>query len=524
MLICESDISELNNKEALVSEQELLSVLRRYNLRDALIACSKTSKIIFEYKGENKIGNAGIRDPESGLIITQFFSAYLANLMIISGSNDYKKKKLSDKQNLSALCNIYNGKIETPELLREGMDFEQFKSFFIRMYYEQMSGYQFDQVAIISRNLIFYLDILPQITVSDKLGDLQDVFFEENKITLQEYFILAFCVWAIAMKDITFKVEQLTMAEIDSLKDVLQKTDRFLNILGANYSSFRAADTEINRMFAGEYTKNRFNPLFVYPIIETQISEDAHKYVVPNFLAYIDKAFRGVFWWFNNYFEKEGKAIDFRIFFGGIFEEYVKLILSTIYGEDNVNKLILKNGEEFFDWYVIKEDKVYLFEAKAYQFNLMSKTTAEKESIIDVEIGKVAKAMKQVNKNVQKIGKNKELTMFEDKKVIPIIVALEMPFIDTDLYDEWLLTKDIKKEEIVRTMNIEELEVYENGKNELELEDILDEARKDHHKNFITFMKEKGITCFRNTILEEKYQSFARSMSTGVVFNEQKIK
>lgn len=523
MLICESDISELNNKEALVSEQELLFVLKRYNLRDALIACSKTSKIIFEYKGENKLGNAGIRDPQNGLIITQFFSAYLANLMIVSGSNDYKKKKLSEKQNLSALCNIYNSKIETPELLRNGMDFEQFKSFFIRMYYEQMSGFQFDQVAIISRNLIFYLDILPQITVSDKLGDLHKVFLEENKITLQEYFTLAFCVWAIAMKDITFKAEQLTMAQIDSLKDVLQKTDDFLNILKADYSFFRVEDEKINKLFTGEYTKNRFNPLFVCPIIETQINEDGRKYVIPSFPAYIDKAFRGVFWWFNNYFENKGKVIDFRIFFGDIFEKYVKLVLDTIYGKDNVKKLILNNGDEFFDWYVIKEEKVYLFEAKAYQFNLVSKTTAEKKSIIDVEIGKVAKAMKQVNRNVAKIEKNKELAIFKDKEVIPIIVALEMPFIDTDHYDDWLLEKDIKKEEIVRIMNIEELEVFESGKDSVELEEILDTVRKDHNKSFSSLLKEKGITYFRNTILENKYQDFARSMSTGVIF-EEKIK
>ncbi|MBT7007488.1 hypothetical protein HN958_03225, partial [Candidatus Falkowbacteria bacterium] len=442
------------------------------------------------------------------------------NIMIISESNDHKKKKISPKQNLDVLCNIYNNKIESPELLGidKGLNFEQFKSLFIRMYYEQMSGYQFDQVAIISRNLIFYLDILPQLTATEKLGDLQNIFIEENKITLKEYFILAFCVQAIAMKDTTFKAEQLTMAQIENLKEVLQKTDDFLNILVADYSSFRKADMEINKLFNGKYTKNRFNPLFVYPIVETQISEDGRKYVIPNFLAYIDKAFRGVFWWFNNHFEKKGKALDFRIFFGGIFEEYVKLILNTIYGKNSVKKLILKNGEEFFDWYVIKDEKVYLFEAKAYQFNLVSKTTAEKESVIDVEIGKVAKAMKQVNKNVQKISKNKELSIFRGKKVIPIIVALEMPFVDTDLYDEWLLTKEIKKEEIIRTMNIEELEVYENGKNKLELEDILDEIKKNHHKNFTSIMKEKGITSFNNTILDKKYKDFANSLATKPLF------
>jgi len=523
MLTCESDISILNNREALVSEQELLLVLNRYNLRDALIACSKTSKIIFEYKGENKLSNAGIRDPQSGLIITQFFSAYLANLMIISGSNDYKKKKLSEKQNFSVLCNIYNQKIEMPELLRAGIDFEQFKSFFIRMYYEQMSGFQFDQVVIISRNLIFYLDILPQITISDKLGDLHSVFLEENKITLQEYFMLAFCIWAIAKKDITFKAEQLTMAQIDSLKDILQKTDNFLNILKADYSLFREEDEKINKQFTGEYTKNRFNPLFVYPIIETQINEDGRKYVIPSFPAYIDKAFRGVFWWFNNYYEKKGQALDFRIFFGNIFENYVKLVLDTIYGKDNVKKFILNNGEEFFDWYVVKDEKVYLFEAKAYQFNLISKTTAEKKSIIEVEMDKVAKAMKQVNKNILKIEEYKELGMFKGKKVIPIIVALEMPFMGTDLYDDWLIEKDIKKEEIVRIMNIEELEVFEGGKNIMGLEEVLDIVRKDNSKSFFSLLKEKGITYLRNTILEERYQSFARSMAMGVIF-EEKIK
>ena len=62
---------------------------------------------------KNKIGGAAYNDP-SGVIITQFGLAYLANMLLISGSNDYKNKEISDRQNLLTLMNIYSNDLVAP--------------------------------------------------------------------------------------------------------------------------------------------------------------------------------------------------------------------------------------------------------------------------------------------------------------------------------------------------------------------------------------------------------------------------
>src|SRR3990172_11908463 len=113
---CDTDIAELGNRpEGSVSGKELMSVLRRYNLRDGLITLGKASHYIFNSGDPNNIGIVAHREPQTEIIISQFALAYLANLLLISGANDHKSKYIHEKDNWLVLCNIYNNSLTQPE-------------------------------------------------------------------------------------------------------------------------------------------------------------------------------------------------------------------------------------------------------------------------------------------------------------------------------------------------------------------------------------------------------------------------
>src|SRR4030043_1412799 len=102
----------------------------------------------------------------------------------------------------------------------------------------------------------------------------------------------------------------------------------------------------------------------------------------------------------------------------------------TVYPEITYQRM----GAKFVDWYVEKEDKIYLFEVKAYQFALLSRQTAEIDLLINKELLKIAEAIEQIYKKILDISKYDELKKFRNKNVIPIIVLYEIPLASTCIY------------------------------------------------------------------------------------------
>lgn len=505
-LICDADIGSLNNQKNLISEQDLLEVLRRYNLKDGLACIWQLSKKIDACDNENFIHSTAFRDPETGLFITQFFLAYLVNMLIISGSNDYKAKTIRDKDNLLTLCNIYYNTLVTPLLLKEPHEIT-LAELLISLYFEQLD-HQHDYVTCISRAIVLYDDIANNAKGEGSVGNLNDIFKKQTGLTIHEYLVLAIGVWAGSHSKVFFNQKYLINSTIPHLSEIFSKAGLFFKILSASYEDFRNLDNVMNVNLDPNNTKNRFNPLYVYPILKITKVDNGDDLIIPCSAAYIEKSFQGLFWWFNNYYESKGDARRFREYFGkNIFEIYVKRILETIYGEGNVNKLFLRNNDEFFDWYVIKEERVYLFETKAYQFNLRNRMQIEQENLINTEVKKIASAIKQVNNNLKKINQSKELNFLIGKKIIPIIVFLDMPFITSPGYDLMLKKNGIDNDSNVRMMNIEDLEAYEKAAGYIELDDLLDEVREKRSNTF-EIMKSYGVSNFRNSLLDEAFKKF----------------
>lgn len=529
MMIVDSDLLELHNKpDGEVTEEDLKTVLRRYNLRDGLITLGQASSYIFSSEDPNNIGRAAYREPLTRVIISQFALAYLANILLISGANDYKSKYLGErgKDNWLILCNIYSNKLVQPELKKNfgGMDKNKLLSTMIRMYFEQMMPYQFDSVSLISRTIVLFNDIAERINPT-KFKKLTEIFQNQTGLTIYDYLRLSMAIWAGAQKTATFRMDMFTQAKITQMKDILteEKFKQFLDILKADYKKFRDVDANSNQKLNPDLTKTRFNPFHLYPIIETDTNNFGDPFVVPNFTCYAKKVFGGLYWWFHRYFEGQKKQLDFRNYFGDVFQEYVGIVLKNVFGEKNVHPEVLYDGNKtFIDWWVERNDKIYLFEAKANQFSLASMQTGDIEIIINGEIKKVADAVEQVYKRILDIPRYKELGMFLKKKVIPFIVFMDMPFISCDMYEE-LICEALEKRQKENTLtglkdfprnllNIEELELFDGVVGKIELEDVFPAIKKDMREGFLSIVSKAKKSNLKNTFLDKIYGDFWKTI------------
>lgn len=525
-LWCDADIGGLKDiglGEGRLTEAQLKEVLRRYNLRDGLIVLGRASNLVFNDKSTNSMGKAASRDPSTGVVVSQFGLAYLASALIASGANDYKLKQIGDKQNLLTLLNIYSNDLVSPELKREPtapFTHRDMAPLMVRMHAEQFE-YQFNFLNLIARNIIIYNDVI-KLVPPQKFEALNTIFEKETGLTFPDYFVIAFATWAVAQKTATFRKDVLSGSQIPSMQEALtdEKVTNFLNILSADYGTFRKEDSDTNINLDPIFTKYRFNPLLVYPVIKTD-KEATDPYVIPNTLAFLKKSFGGLYWWFHRHFEATGHQQDFRNYFGEVFEQYVGRILKEAYGEENVHPEITYPKGKFVDWWVEHNSVIYLFEVKAYQFALPTKQTGDNALLIKEVKSKIVKSIEQVFKRMSEIDNYTELAIFRNKKVVPIIVFLEIPLASGHLYRE-LIDDELKeleskglagiKDAKIHLLNIEELELFSEAVDRIPLEEVFAKYEKNIAEGFLSVVQKELGKPPRNKYLDKVCNDFMDQM------------
>jgi len=528
-ILCgDSDISELKNRpEGTITENELKEVLRRYNLRDGLILLGRVSVRAFNDKSENAIGKASVRDPATGIFITQFALAYLANTLITSGANDYKSKQISNKENLLILLNIYSNCLIFSEIKRneaETVTKKDVASTMIRLYGEQLE-YQFDFMQFVSRTLVIFMDIIDTVPPG-RFEPLNAIFERETGLTFRDYFILVLGVWAVSQQTGTFRKEALTEAQIPSMCSIFtdEKVSNLLKILSIDYKRFREEDELANENLEPVFTKTRFNPLIVYPIIKTD-SSSGDPYVIPNTLAFLKKGYGGLYWWFHRYFENNGKQQDFRNYFGEVFEQYVGRILKNTYGENEVHPEISYPKGKFIDWWVERNKTIYIFEVKAYQFSLPTKQTGDIELVAKEVKSKIVKSIKQVYKRLSEIDSYEELAIFRNKKIVPVVVFMEIPLVSGHIYKELIEEELCAIEQEDKNMmgitgakihfvNIEELEYYADAVDKIPIEEVFAKYEDDIKEGFISILYKELGRSPKNEYLSKVYNDFWREVTS----------
>lgn len=487
----------LNEKDGCLTETKLKETLEQYNLKDILCLLSIQSKKIYKSNTENLKGFAQFISA-TGSFVTQTALMYMANIAITSGSNDYKWSLLALDvySNACILSMIYHNKMRTNRELSA-------LQIILQMYYTQIK-HQMPIQNTIARNYILFEEIANQIPFPSNNKTIGEYFKEKIGVNIKEYLQITFIIFGIILdkeKNCFISIEELIPVDFSS--DILtrEKVEKVFKLLSANYTKFIQVDTSMNENKPEELTQTRFNTLSLFPIIELEDKRNGN-YIIPNIIAFANKAFVNIFWTIHNLFEEDNLHLRFREFFGKeLFEKYVGDLLKEIYVEETIYPEITykKSGSEskFVDWIVETNDKIYLFEIKGYQYSIKAQQTGEIEKEIEE---KIIRSIKKLYTNVKDIDAIEDLAFLRNKRVIPIIVYYDIPMIHHAIYQK-VIDKGLKNlidnsgydSDILKfkyyQMNIEDLEYFLYVSNNVQLESLHEELKLKPQENILSLIK-----------------------------------
>jgi hypothetical protein len=519
------DIVKLNNQKT-VTESELKNAVKKYNLRDALLTIGEISKSIFR---NPNMGNAAFLDKATGVVFTQDFLAYLTNILLISGANDFKRQRLAEKEkNVHVLCNIYHNRLVAP-YLGETDGRKNFSAItLLTLLHNQQISHQKGANKIFGRN--YYICKTLFKTCLMKSGKTaSDIFFEESGMDVDSYFMISLSLSAYTDQNGAIGKEELNKLFADGraqLPSVFsqENINRCFEILSANYRKLRDEDAEKNSNLLPIHTKGRFNPLKMYPIVKYD-ANGSEGFSIPSTTLFFESAFLGVYFNLMRHFERKNNRSDFSIYFGDVFNQYVGVLLKRIYGEDKVRPEIRYNKSQnlFVDWYVEFPDRFYLFEVKSSVFDLLTMMTGDLDRLTNEIRKKVVEAIIQIYKRVVDVGRYDELTRFRKKKIVPFVVFRDLPFISGELFDpiineglESAQESDVELRELclfeVNRISIEELEACGDANTMIELDVVFEEKRRDPKENLTHLILKKVPPVSRKSFPEEQFEIFMKPM------------
>jgi hypothetical protein len=501
-------------KEAKVSEDEFRTALKGYRIDEFLTALAEISVKLFD-RGftENEVWkkekDGFIIHKPSKQFVTDFAVEYIANILLISGSNNFKSESIKNKDNIIGLFSIYHNSIMQPiDKLNSA------QSILVPIFYQQITSQQDIKDVFIRQWLIFQKS--QKLVNKEKKIDLDQILINESGMSVIEYIKLCFLILAVILTKPRFSFGTIDNSTIPGLGDVLnkQKISEILKQLSVTQDEFIKLDKKYNSQLKPEYTKSRYNPLWEKPIIKLGNND----YVVPSLSAYVKGAMRGLYWIFENL---KGKL--FRDYFGTLFEKYCGMVVKDIFGTENVRPGIKfgKENKEFFDWIVNNKGEVLLFETKGYQFPLKALQTGNPSLIRKEVFNKLVETIKQTYQRCQDIKKNDELKEFKGKKKVVIGVFYDIPFVSTNLYDvdiklalndlisDYPGIKDFK----YIFLSIEELEDYAYVKDCISIESLVDRVGNTPGSGVlseisIVFKENKLLPEHHKNLLDRKFKDF----------------
>lgn len=517
MIEIDSRLLQLSEKsmELKVTQEQFCNALKAYKLDDSLVLLAEISKSLFdptftENEFWKKEKNGFIIHKVTGQFVTEFAVEYLANLLLISGSNIHRSMSLKDKDNILGIFNIYTNCIVHPEFRNALV------TLLIPMYLQQLSS-QRDIKDVLTRQVLIFSKVLDEHSGPGKI-DLNQYLIDEAGLSIEEYTKLTFIILAAILSYPRFNIGDFTSAEEEPLKGMItnENMNALMNLLSATPAELRAIDELYNSKLKPEETKSRYNPLWQKPIVRLGDND----FVVPSFSAYKKGALSGLYWFFENRLKKQ-----FRDYFGILFQEYVGLIIKDSYESKDIESGVAfgnkKDAREFFDWIVSDDAGYNLFETKAYQFPFYVLQTGDMESVRKEILKKVVGTIRQMFERVQDIDKYDELAKFRGKSIKCVGVFYDIPFISTDVYDadikSALLGLDSKypgiKDFKYTLISAEELEDYQYVKPYITIEEIVERVRNTPGSGFTSevmkFFKEKDLDSkTMRSLLDKKFDEF----------------
>jgi hypothetical protein len=545
------DINFLNEKAAPgrgpIFEQELLPIFRRRRLDSVLINLGRASVGVMLNHNDNPNTPHGMAlDSATGLWLPTWHMAYMANMALISGSNDWKKAQLTDGEMLLLTNNIYpalaepimrdHDRMESAEFLIQ-KDLEQFS-------WQHFPGYE------IGRSLVMYDELLPAVFKVRRdifKHDPNDALMSATGLGIREHLVMGMCICAQALSNgAIIRPSQLFNATIPSLMSLLtrEKVFAYLRAISGEYDDLRKLDRKRNEAADPWYTKHRFNPLQEKPLVRLKrLSQEEHEdvYVAPNFHILMKRVLPGIYWTIHNILEADGgKHRHFREGFGYVFEEYVGTLLKRI---DPSTFSISHDDYQFFDWIMPADDGFVLVEAKSLQFNLSSKTYPQREQMVKEEvIPKIVEALVQCKRKLDDVERAPLLSALRGKPLIPCVVVWDVPLVEqggmdrfikktlddlvqgevSDSMKKLLARKNIEMCEIEALrkerpvlISIRELELLEGEGGRVSLRSFLEKKRIPQSGGRTILAVEAPDVPLTCPYLDEKYQQYWKTINDG---------
>jgi hypothetical protein len=395
--------------------------LKRFQLHEALKLIGTISHDVFLKKEQADIVIRGV--PLSDCVL-----AYLA-MRLIESANDYRKYVMSTDDLLKA-ADMYWG-LPDPIETEEGHSGE---SCLMRIVSNQFD-YQRPLSNLLQRTFAIYRDIWPRFS---NAVPARNAIERISGLDIEEILVMCFSFTNRASKGF-FRLypENLTTDRRISHIFTQEKQQRFVDWISRGYKEFREqSKAELRKAPAPTYEKYRLNPLVKYPALRTDRNPKpgeppVHLLPIPRLL--MERVTRGLYFELSDHFMGAEKANPFRTSFGFVFQEYVGDLLKEAFGQASVLPELKYSRQNLdsTDWFVLRNDRCILVEAKQSSIYLNAKTWGGLEAIKE-DLGKtVGKGVKQLWRTEQAISSNrfKEFShLAHVKEFERLVVTYDRPY------------------------------------------------------------------------------------------------
>lgn len=380
------------------SSGDIEDFLKRFQLHEALKLVGAISHAWFLKQEQPDVLVHGV--PISDCVL-----AYVA-MRLIESANDYRKYVMSFND-LLKVADMYWG-LPDPIETEEGQNPD---SCLMRVVSNQFD-YQRPLRNLLQRTFAIYRDLWPRV---QNVLPVRNTIESISGLDIEELLVLCFAFTNRASNGF-FRLypENLTTDRRISHIFTQEKQQRFVDWISRNYREFREqSKAELKKVPAPSYEKYRLNPLVKLPAIRTDRNPKPGEppvYLVPIPRLLVERVTRGLYFELSDHFMGPDKGNPFRTSFGLVFQEYVGELLREAFGKASVLPE-LKYGKgkqkvDSTDWFVLKENRCILIEAKQSSIYLNAKSWGDLEAIRDDLSKTVGKGVKQLWRTEQALRSN----------------------------------------------------------------------------------------------------------------------
>lgn len=509
---------EYNNENSLPLEI-FYDTIRKYNLKDALQVITIISQMIYrENPTYHNFRPFGLFCSNGEMLTTMAILADLTYHFILSGANDKNNSKISNKA-------FYNG-IMLSRLCHYHLNCKKFneKNFniynLLQILAKEQGQMQLPIVPALTRNFIIFEKIANGTDLYEKRPSLsKDIFINFEKhlnLTYKEYFQLTFLIFAFVLYDQRTVLDSKILASLEVNSDIftLDKINQVLEYLSASYNEYRQlANTTIN-----------LNPLYQKPIIKFD-DKRFGKYTCPNISIFLEKCWNGLFYDAEKYYKEnlqKNSKDTIRETFGYIFEEYVGILIketlpgAKVYPE--ITYIKNRNQFHFFDWIIeIERNKTKEYYAIEVKSSEVPNRYCYDEQLNDYYKKDVVERIYKGIKKLSDIENVTELAFLKGKKVYPIFIFKDLPFVNSTVINDLLVSCSGNYQELCTKIKNNELYIFnidtfenfiEMMKDEsFSIEWLFDEQKNNPGENLNSIMQKRyGKVLLRNTYLENTFE------------------